>query len=453
MKLVVNGPQTPALIQSIQAITNPLKYLEAAQDQYGDPFTIRWHGFTPIVIFSNPQAIQEIFSANPNQLHAQGSKLLKPLLGDNSLLWMNGYRHQQQRQLLTPPFHGERMLTYGNLICDIASSVMNEWKSGNTGTLHSYMQEISLQVITQVVFGINEGDRFQKIKQLLSSLLNDFNYFGSTVLFFPFLQKNLGSWSPWGRFLHRKQQIDELLYTEIQERQQQPKSSCEDILSLMISARYEDGQPMTNAELRDELMTLLFAGHETTATALTWALYWIHRLPDVKNRLLEEIEHLSSNPEPSEIAKLPYLTAVCNETLRLYPVVLFPITRIVQSPIEIMGYKFDAGTALAPCIYLTHHRKDIYPEPKRFQPERFLESKFSSYEFLPFGGGNRRCVGVALALFEMKLVLATILSRFQLALANDRPVKPIRRGIALTPAGGVQMVVVSQHDRAELDSY
>ncbi len=208
-----------------------------------------------------------------------------------------------------------------------------------------------------------------------------------------------------------------------------------------MSARDESGQPMTEAELRDELRTLLMAGHESTASAIAWAFYWIHQLPEVKQKLLEELDALGPEPDPSAIAKLPYLSAVCSETLRLYPVFWFTFARILKAPLTIMGYEFEPGTFLLPCVYLTHHRPDLYPEPKRFKPERFLERQFSPYEYLPFGGGNRRCLGYAFALFEMKLVLAAVLSQMNLSLTNTRPVRPVRRGVVFTPSGGVEMVI------------
>jgi cytochrome P450 len=189
-------------------------------------------------------------------------------------------------------------------------------------------------------------------------------------------------------------------------------------------------------------MTLLFAGHETTASALAWAFYWIHNLPEVRQTLLQELDTFSQDSDPSAVSKLPYLNAVCSETLRLYPIVLFTFGRTLKSPLEVMGYQLEAGTLLAPCIYLTHHREDIYPEPKRFKPERFLERQFSPYEYLPFGGGNRRCLGYAFALFEMKLVLATVLSQVELALVDKRPIRPARRGITFSPSGGVEMIVM-----------
>jgi cytochrome P450 len=306
------------------------------------------------------------------------------------------------------------------------------------------MQEITLRVILRAVFGLDEGERFQQLRQLLNLVLEALGTpLSSTLLFFPSLRKDWGPFSPWGRFLRIKQQVRQLLYDEIRERREQGDFSRTDILTLLLSARDEAGQPMTDEELHDELMTLLVAGHETTASALTWALYWIHHLPDVQDKLLHELETLGDGVDPMEMARLPYLSAICSETLRIYPIAPSTFIRILKSPMEIGRYQFEAGTALMPSIYLIHQREDIYPEPKRFKPERFLERQYSPYEYFPFGGSNRRCIGAALALLEMKLVLATIVSRFQLTLTSSRPIKPVRRGLTLAPPAGMRMVAIA----------
>lgn len=438
-----DGPKTPRFIQTILVILRPLEYLEKYVQTYGDIFTTRFSGFPPSIVISNPRAIQEIFTADQKLFESgSGNKILQPLLGEYSLILMDGDRHLHQRRLLMPPFHGERMRAYGSLIGDIAEQAIAQLPIGKTFKAREVMQEISLRVILRAVFGLDEGERFGQLRELLSEMLDSFNSpLSSSLLFIKALQQDLGPWSPWGRFLRKKQQIDELLHAEICQRRSQDNSSREDILTLLMSAVDEDGKPMTDAELRDELMALLFAGHETTATALAWALYWIHRLPEVKDKLLQELE---ATPSPNELSRLPYLNAVCSETLRIYPVALFTFPRIVKSPLKIMGYEFAPGSMLSPCIYLTHHRPDIYPEPKSFKPERFLERQFSPYEYLPFGGGNRRCIGLAFALFEMKVVLATVLSRWQLNLVDNRQIQPIRRGVTMAPAGGVRMVVTGE---------
>lgn len=439
----VPNPQVPKWLQTIRGILWPLKYLEKTVLEYGDIYIAKFAGFPEQVIISNPQAIQELFTADPKLFETGPSnKILKPLLGQHSLLLHDGEYHQQQRKLLLPPFHGERMKSYGQIICQITEKVISDWEVGQTFVARFQTQEISMRVILRAVFGLDEGPRYEQLRQLLTSLLEiTGSPLRSSFLFLPGLQKDLGAWSPWGKFVRQKQLIDEILLAEIRERRAKNDLSGEDILSLMMSAKNEEGQPMTDEELKDELMTLLFAGHETTATALAWALYWIHHLPEVREKLLQELDSLGKNPDLNAIAKLPYLNAVCSETLRIYPVVLFALPRIPKVPIELAGYQFEAGTMLSTCIYLLHHREDLYPEPKQFKPERFLDRQYSPYEYLPFGASNRRCIGMAFALFEMKLVLATIMSRSQLALADDRPPIPVRRGITMAPSGGVSLVV------------
>ena len=259
----------------------------------------------------------------------------------------------------------------------------------------------------------------------------------------------MGKWSPWGSFLRLRQQLDELLYAEIEERREKPDPKRTDVLSLLMSARDENGQGMTNKELRDQSITLLFVGHENTATAIAWSLYWVHKDTRVREKLLQELDSLGDAPEPMTISRLPYLTAVCNETLRMSSVNMMTSGRVVRSPIELMGYQLPPGTALFGSIYLTHHREDLYPEPKQFRPERFIEREYSPYEFLPFGGGIRSCIGASLAQFEMRLVLATALSRYQLALGDTQPERLQGRGIVLVPAGGVKMVVQDKRVRRD----
>jgi unspecific monooxygenase len=266
----------------------------------------------------------------------------------------------------------------------------------------------------------------------------------ASLSFFSALRVDLGRWTPWGNFLRQREEIDQLLYAEIQDRRDHPDPSRTDILTLMMAARDENGEPMTDVELRDELMTLLIAGHETTASALTWALYWIHKIPSVRQKLVAELDNFGDG-DLNELTRLPYLTAVCQETLRIYPIAMITIPRIVKTPLEISGYQFTPGTMLVGCIYLMHRRPDLYPQPQEFQPERFLEKQYSLYEYLPFGGSNRRCVGMAFALYEMKLVLATVLKNLDLTLVNNYPVKPIRRGVTLAPSGGKWLIATAQH--------
>jgi cytochrome P450 len=456
MKKQMNLPnpvKTPSFLQRIQWVTDPVGYMEKAAQQYPDIFTAKVVGFGDTLVFvQHPQAIQEILINDRKKFAALGGQnsILLPIVGNNSLLLLEGERHRRQRQLLMPPFHGERMRAYGELIRHLTEKVWSQLPQKQPFFARTVMQEISLQVMLQVVFGLYEGERYQQLKHLLGLFTGLFESpLMSGFLFFPFLQKDLGAWSPWGRFLRQRQQIDEILYAEIAQRRAQTDLNRVDILSLLMAARDEEGQAMTDQELRDELITLLLAGNETTASAMAWGLYWIHRLPEVREKLLQELDSLGDSPDPMSVVRLPYLTAVCNETLRIRPVVMLTFPRVVQEPVELLGHQLEPDTIVLGCMYLTHQREDLYPQPKQFKPERFLERQFSPYEFMPFGGGVRRCIGEALAVFEMKLVLATILSRYQLALTSNQPEQPQRRGVTLAPSGKVKMIITGERERVE----
>ena len=382
---------------------------------------MRLSGLGSVVVIGNPQAVEEIFSKDSQFDVGRANALAQPLVGRNSLMLMDGARHRRERKLLMPPFHGERLVTAAGQICTIAEQVANQWPVGQPFVARTAMQKISLEVILQIVFGLSEGERYQQLKPLLTSWLDlTDSPLRSSILFLRFLQKD------WGEIEQRRNKLDE---------------GSTDILSLMLAVRDELGQAMSDEELRDELLTILFAGHETTATTLAWALYQIHQHSDVREKLLQELDSLGENSSPMKIAQLPYLTAVCQETLRMYPVIPVIFPRITKSSVNIAGHLFDPETTLMPSIYLVHYREDLYPHAQQFKPERFLLHQYSPWEYLPFGGGSRRCLGAALAQLEMKLVLATILSKYQLALANDKPIKLQRRGFTLAPTGGVRMVM------------
>ncbi len=448
-----DGPRTPSLLQTIQLIAQPTQFLESCRERYGDPFTVRVLGLNspPVVFFSDPQAIQEIFMLPSSKLDfRKATHVFEPLMGEQSIVLQEGRSHQRQRQLMVPPFHGDRMRSYGQLICEITQQAMAEWTTGSSFSIHKVMPEITLRIILRVVFGLNPGLRYQQLEKRLTSLLEDITTpLYSSLFFFPPLQQDFGAWSPWGAFVRRRAAIDALIYAEITERRLQADTSRTDILSLLLSARDVDGQPMSDVELRDQLVSLLLLGYETTAAVLAWAFYWIHSSPAVLQNLQSELDSLGSDAEPEAIAKLPYLTAVCSETLRINPIALICTPRRTLEPLQLAGYHFDVGTILIPCIYLAHRRSEVFPDPTRFNPERFLKQKFSPYEYLPFGGGDRGCIGMAFSMFEMKLVLATILSGLQLDLTDQRPVRPIRRGITIVPSGGVPVVVKSK--RSALD--
>lgn len=443
------GPKTPAFLQIIRWVISPMSYMEACTKTYGDTFTLKLDAkYPPIIFTSNPQAIQQILTKDTNELEAPGelSSVFESLLGKNSVITISGAEHQRQRQLMMPSFHGERMRSYSQVITNVTEKVINQYPIGSTLNVRSITQNITLRVIMQAVFGLYEGHRAEKIQRLLGELLEKgSSRFSVLLLYFPSLQKDFGPIDMWGQQMRVQSEVDNLIYAEIQERRENPDQSRTDILSLLMDARDEDGQPMTDVELRDELMTLLLAGHETTATALAWALYWVHKLPSVREKLLAEIDNLGENPDSGTVFKLPYLNAVYSETLRIYPVAMLTFARRVKSSISIGDYDLEPGAIIMGSIYLTHQREDIYPEPKKFKPERFLEKQFSPYEYLPFGGGARRCIGLAFAQLEMKLALVKILSSLDLELVDNGEVKPQRRGLVTGPNRPIEMIVKSQH--------
>jgi unspecific monooxygenase len=440
-----NPVPRPAWWQMLRWISDPLGFQDYWSAKYKDWFTINLTGLGKMVIISNSQAIQEIFAQDAKCFDVgRANNIGKPIFGKNSLLLMDGDRHKRERKLLMPPFHGERLQHYAQQICQITETITSKWQKYQNFKARNVMQEITQEVIIQVVFGLREGERYQAIKPLLSDMLNMTDApISSSMLFFRFLQTDW-SWSPWGQMQKLRKKIYELLQTEIDQRRKSAENQGKDILSLMMAARDENGNPMTDEELKDELMTLLFAGHETTATILAWAFYQIHKNPEVLRKLTTEIAKLGANPDPMVLAKLPYLNAVCQETLRMYPVIPILLPRIAKQPIKIMDYTYDTESVLAPSIYLVHYREDLYPQPQEFKPERFLERQYSPSEYLPFGGGNRRCLGYALAELEMRLVLATILANYKLQLADNKLIKSQRRGFALAPKGGVSMLMVDK---------
>jgi cytochrome P450 len=436
---------SPPWWQLICWIIDPLGFQERNRQRLGDIFTMNLSGLGPLVLVGDPRLIAEIFSQEAAFDSGRGNRIAEPLLGVHSLLLLDGERHQRERRLLMPSFHGERLRSYAEQICRIATTVSDGWLEGQRLIARSEMQKISLEVIVQVVFGLGGGERSWQLKALLTDWINlTDSPLRSSMLFFSFLQKDWGPWSPWGRMKRHQRRIHALLQEEIEARRSATGTPGTDMLSQMIGATDEQGHPMTDAELRDELLTMLFAGHETTATVLAWALYLIHRHPEVRDRLLAELDALGPDPAPMDRAQLPYLTAVCQETLRLYPVIPAIFARIPRAPVQLAGQTFAAETYLMPSIHLVHSRADLYPEPHRFRPERFLEHTYAPSEYLPFGGGRRRCLGYALAEMEMKLVLAVVLSGHRLALADQRAVKPQRRGFTLAPRGGVPMVVTAR---------
>jgi cytochrome P450 len=445
MKIIPTANESFTPMLNLYSAFRPLNVLENYTKKYGDFYRLRVsNNNNSVIVVSNPQAVKEIFTASSNIFEsAKANKVLHFLLGDNAILLLDGEIHRNRRHLLMPPFHGESLQKSIDKIVEITQEVYSSLQTNYSFKVRDCMQEITLRVILNVVFGFNSGAKSERLRKLLVELLETFNTpLKSLLIIFPLLQKDLGIYSPWGHFLRLKAEIRQIIYQEIKDRRSLlEKESHQDILTLLLLAKDEQGKGMTDEELHDELITLLFAGHETTASALSWLFYWIHYTPEVQVKLRSELDFWGENIDYKEINNLSYLDAVVAETLRIYPVIAGAFARIPTQAISILGYQLQHDDWLSISIYALHHREDLYPDAKQFKPERFLERKYSPNEYIPFGGGNRRCIGSALALLEMKLVTATVLSRFQLVLTNKRPLYPVRRGITLAPPASFKMVI------------
>lgn len=453
--LTLDGPQAKGLrrtLRILKLILWPTEYMDDNVRRYGPLFKIGGTTAPPLVYVGEPDVVREIFALDATQASTgQSNGILKAMVGDYSILLLDGDAHQRQRKLLMPPFHGDRLRSYAHLICDITHQISADWQPGQSMRARPPMQDLTLGVILQAVFGLQAGTRLQELQHLMSVMLDSFaSPLSSAFLFFPALQQDWGARSPWGHFIRSRERIRELLYAEIRDRRQaltqsaSPSAERTDILTLLLQARDENGAAMSDAELHDELVTLLLAGHETTASAMVWLLYWIHHLPEVEHKLRAELAELGNEPDPMAIAQLPYLNAVCQETLRIYPITPTTFVRVLRAPMTLAQYDFVAGTALMPATYIIHQRPDLYPEPQEFRPERFLEKQFAPHEYLPFGGGNRRCIGSALAMMELKLSMATLLQQFEFALPASRSIRPTRRGLTLAPPAGMKITITAK---------
>ena len=437
------GPRLPALVQFLHSAFRPTAFLEECSRRFGDPFTLRIPGRPPLVMFSDPEAIREIFTGDPERLCAgQANDLLAPMLGQHSLLLLDGARHLRERRLMLPPFHGERMQAYGRVMREIADRSIDAWPVGRPFPIHERMQAITLDVILRTVFGLDEGVQLDRLRERLRRLMAFVSGTLGVLLLIPWLQRDLGPLTPGGRFARLAGEIDTILFAEIARLRSEGVAGREDILSMLIAARDEDGQPMSDQELRDEMVTLLLAGHETTATSLAWAFHRLLGRPDVLGKLRAELGAVAGDGplEPEHVARLEYLDAVVKETARLNPVVP-NVGRRLQAPMRIGGHDLPAGVVASPCIYLTHRRPDLWPDPARFDPERFVGARPNPYAFFPFGGGVRRCLGAAFATYEMKVVLAEVLARVELRAAPGYRVRTVRRTVTLAPSGGMPVVV------------
>jgi cytochrome P450 len=437
------GPTEPTFVTTYKWLTRPFEFLEDCAERYGEAFHLKLPQLPDLVVFSHPDVTKAVFAdAGDTLLAGAFNRSLSAFLGDKSVLMVDGTDHLRKRKLLLPPFHGERMHAYGQVMMDLADEAIDAFPFGEPFAFHERMNGIALNVIVRNVIGVAPGPKEIEMRRIMTELLHLMTW---PPLLVPAFRVDLGPFSPWGRALRKQKQADAMLFAEIGARRARDTAGQEDVLSLLLTARDEEGRPMTDAELRDELVTLLVAGHETTATALTWALRWILATPGVLERLRAEIADVGELT-PQRVQALPYLDATVREALRLCPVI--PIVgRVLAEDATVGGWDLPKGTAVICSIYLTHRRPDVFEDPTRFWPDRFLGKKVTPSEFYPFGGGIRRCIGMAFALFEMKMVLACLLRRVRIELDPTAPIRPVRRSITLMPSEGLRVRVVEKRPR------
>ncbi|HZF54690.1 MAG TPA: cytochrome P450 [Polyangiaceae bacterium] len=430
------GSRRLDLSYTLRSLTNPRDAYARIVQKSGDPCWLQTV-VGPVVVTGDPEGVRAIFAADPDSFEYYAPEMEAPLFGETALVFATGEQHRSDRKLISPAFAPARMKAYGRAMADIAARQAAAWEPDRPFDMLASALSISLEALLQAIVGLREPTTIERAGAAtlrLSAAVTP------TLLFFPALRRRFYGLGPYARFLRASDEVDSILREQIDERRRSSNGG-EDILSLMTRARYEDGTPMSDKKIRDELRVLLFAGHETTAIAIAWALYWIHREPSVRERLLGELAALGPSPEPEAIVALPYLDAVCQETLRLHPIIP-EIVRMLRRPLALKGFSVPAGVGVLAAATLLHDREDLYPEPRRFLPDRFLQRKFTPFEFMPFGGGAHRCLGAGLAVFEMKVVIGALLRACELTLAGTEPIEPVRRGVTMGPRGGVPMRVV-----------
>jgi cytochrome P450 len=420
------GTRTPAGLQVLLYARDPLGFLIRFQRRYGDVFSVSFPFYKRLVYVADPALVKQLFAGPPEQMHAgeANATVLEPALGPNSVLTLDEAPHMRQRKLLLPPFHGERIARYGEMMREVTLGEMESWPVGEPFALRPHTQRIALAVIMRAVFGVHDEERLARFEALIERFAGRL----SLVTALPPLRRDFGRWSPWARFLRAREALDEFVYEQISRRRAEVaggEDEPDDVLSLLLAARHDDGRPMSDEELRDELVTVLAAGHETTATGLAWAV----------ERLLRNPRALGALRESIAAGEDSYLEATVRETLRARPVIV-DVARRLAAPLEIGGYELAPGTYLMAAIAALHYREDLFPAPQEFRPERFLDGRADNYAWIPFGGGVRRCIGAAFAEYEMRVVLRTILERAALSAPDPKPERVRVRNITLAPAKG-----------------
>jgi cytochrome P450 family 135 len=426
-------PSWSPLSQTLRWSFRPLAFMAECRRRYGDAFSVRFLGFQrPMVMISDPEAIRALYTERANGLPPGRNIVLEPILGPRSVLLLEGADHLARRKLMLPPFHGERMRAYEETVRAAVTTEIDSWPLAEPFPIHTRMQAITLEVILRAVFGVHDGPRLERLRGMLTTVLHETASPRAQLI--GLALRRLNDRGPWQRFERQLDEVNELMLAEIAEhRSHGDLAERTDILALLMSAEFEDGSTMDDQELRDQLMTLLLAGHETTATALAWTFDLLLRHPDVLGRLRDS---LAAGEED-------YMRATISESLRLRPVIPLAGRRLAE-PLRAAGLDLPAGTDVTPAIWLTHTREDLYPDPLAFRPERFLDGKPDSYAWIPFGGGVRRCLGATFAEFEMRIVLREVLERCDLRKASPEPERTGRRNITFSPRDGTPVVLESR---------
>ena len=424
------GPRLPRWLQTLGFMFVNQRFVDGCRRRYGDLVTFSTLFDSQFVMVFEPELVKELFRGPPEQLRAgEANAVLGPVVGERSVLLADGAEHMRQRKLLLPPFHGERMRAYEQVMREAADRAIDGWPVGEPFALLGSMQSLTLDVIVRAVFGVTERPRQEELKRRLRGMIEPVaQRLGLIVLALTGGRHGLGGTQDFER---RRREVDDMVYEEIARRRAvSDLDQREDILSMLLLARDEDGAPLSDRELRDELVTLLTAGHETTATSLAWSFELLLRSPAVLDRLRAELAS----------GEREYLTAVIKETLRLRPVISGVGRKVRERPFPLGDYLIPPGTEINPSIAGIHRRADRYPAPGAFRPERFLEADApDTYTWLPFGGGTRRCLGASFATFEMAVVIERVLERTALAPAGPKPETGVRRAITFAPREGVRV--------------
>lgn len=431
LTMELSGPRTK-LLTTYRLLKKPGEYFPRWKARYGDPFLINAINGR-IVLTGRPELIKEIFAADPSHYDPFGVDAIAPLLGSESLLLMKGEAHRAERKLLMPPFHGKRMRAYADIMRDAARSHMNA-ASGRSVKFAEVTQSLTLEVILRAVFGVVDQDTLDHFSETIVAVLDAVH---PSFMFAPFLQRDFGGLGPFAKFRRAFETLETTMDAHL-ERVRAADAPGEDILSMMLEARYDDGSAMTDKHIKDELRTIVTAGHETTALALAWAADLVHRHPEVAAGIRADVDALGPEASAVDVAKLKSVDNAVKETLRLHPI-LTEALRTLRKPLTLGDMEIPAGHTVAAVITLVHTDPDIYPEPEAFKPERFSERSYKPTEYLPYGGGHRRCIGAAFADFELRIALATLVAEYDVELLDAEPPQPVRRNITMAPDTGVHV--------------